>query len=105
DPDMAASDDCLAIRIAGMVEEARFVALERRVDARTGVENEQKRGMPLHRRVVVPAIRLGIADFFTDVLDDLRSLRDVGSRERPQSVNVRSTKLHPIVHRTCTTGS
>src|SRR4029079_14690695 len=96
DPDMAASDDCLAIRIAGMVEEARFIAFERRVDARTRVENEQKRVMPLHRRVVVPAIRLGIADFFTDVLDDLRSLRDVGSCERPQSVNVRLTKLQEL---------
>ena len=60
------------------------------------VEDEQKRVMPPHRLVVVAAIRLGVADFLADVLDDARSLRDVRSARSLQAMNRPSDEIPSI---------
>src|SRR5215510_159220 len=99
DPDAAVPDAGLAVRITRMVDESRLIPVKGRVDAGAGAENEQKRVMLGHRIVFVPAVGFSVADPFTGVFDDLRSLRDVLHGERAESVNSGGTELHPCIDR------
>src|SRR5205085_7498052 len=99
DPDVTALDVCVAVGTAGMVDKTRIIAVECRVDDPLAVQREQKGMMP---RVLAPligiaAVRLRVADLFARVFDDLRSARNLLSRERPKSLDGRLAQLEPLV--------
>src|SRR5262249_990688 len=105
DPDAAPADDGFAIRIARVIDEPRLIAVVRGVDARALIEDEQERVVAPHRLFLVPAVSLAVADLLAKVLDHLRSLQDVGSREGAESMDRRPAKLQPFVDRASLTGA
>jgi hypothetical protein len=85
----AAFDHALAIRRTAVIDEARLVAVDARIDDRAVARDEQE-GVPVVIALeFVATIRLGVRHPFAEVLDDARALADRARRIDPAPVNAR----------------
>jgi hypothetical protein len=74
-----------------MIDVARVSAstLDRAIDHRFFVECKEEGMVPLHPRLVVPAIGFVIVDSLTGILDDSSAFTDSARREYSAAVDVR----------------
>src|SRR4051812_9169218 len=93
DEDPLAIVDRLAVRIAGVIDETGFVAVDRRVDHRLVVHREQKRVMARHLIVIVSLVRRAPGDALTEILDDPCSLADRANGEGTSALDRRRAEL------------
>src|SRR4051794_12958567 len=93
DEDPLAIVDRLAVRIAGVIDETGFVAVDRRVDHRLVVHREQKRVVARHLIVIVSLVRRAPGDALTEILDDPCSLADRANGEGTSALDLRRAEL------------
>src|SRR5215469_3802789 len=79
-------DDRLAVGRAGVVDEARLVTVDPRVDHRARIDDEQESVVVGGVLVLITPVRLGVRHALTQVLDDARALPDAARGEHPQPV-------------------
>src|ERR1700683_4654656 len=95
-------DHRLAIRVAGVVDEARLVPLDTRIDHRARVHDEQE-GMAVGGVLVqIAPVCLDVRDPLAQVLDDARALRDAGGGEHAESMQRRVAYFDERVLHTAT---
>jgi hypothetical protein len=97
DPDTAVLDDCLAVGIARMVDEARLVASCAAVDDRPLRQGEEVRVMPAHALVIVPLVSLGVRDPLAGVFNDALACTNAPCRERPATLYGGTADLERVV--------
>ena len=73
DPDAAVLYHCVAIRIAGVIDESRFVPIDRGIDDDVVVDREQVRVMPLALLIGIASVGLGRSQTLACILDQPRS--------------------------------
>src|SRR5262249_7724670 len=87
----------LAVGRAGVVDEARLVAPDRRVDHHVVADGEEEGVVLLHRVVVVAGVRLVAGDALPDVLDDPRALAGLAEGQDPEPPHGRGADLEARV--------
>lgn len=92
DEDLLPGNDCLAVGIAGVIDEARIPSTDRwrSVDHGSLIERKEKGVVALHLRVVVSAIGFVVVDPLSSVLEDPRSFADVAGRKNSSAVDAGS---------------
>src|SRR5690606_23744437 len=91
--DVAAVDHGLAVRIAGVIDEARLVPVHGRVYHRAVVEREQEGVAALHLVVIVATVGLRVRDALSHVLDEAGPLPDASGGQGAASLNGRRADL------------
>ena len=93
DEHAAVLGDRLAVGRAGVVDEARGVAIHPGVDDGAPVDDEQEGVVVVDRLQVVAAVGLLVRDALAEVLDHPRALADALQREDTESVHGRIAHL------------
>src|SRR5215207_5279673 len=93
DEDALAIVDRLAVRRAGVIDEARIVPLHRRVDHRLVVDGEEEGVVAVHLLVVVALVRRAPGDALPNVLDDAGALLDRANGECSGALDRRGAQL------------
>jgi hypothetical protein len=88
-----ALDHRLAVRVAGVIDEARLVAIDACIDDGALIHDEQKSVGVAGILVLVAAVGLGVRDALAHVLDDARALADTARGEHTQPVQRRRAHL------------
>ena len=83
----------LAIRIAGMVDVARLIAVDPGIDDGLRIDREQKGVVVLRALLDISRVGLLVADPLAEILDDGRTLANPAQRENPIAVNGRVANL------------
>jgi hypothetical protein len=104
DEDASPLDRPFAVRVARVIDEARFVAAEGAVDHDRAVHGKQKRVMPLLRVVVIARVGDGVRDTLAEILDQSLALHDAANREATATGDFRRLRLERLLgnrlHRT-----
>src|ERR1700728_5449059 len=88
-----ALDHRLAVRLAGVIDEARLVAADTRVDDRVLVGDEQERVVVVRCLVIVALVGLGVRDALAQVFEDARATCDRRQYEPPPTMERRVAHL------------
>src|ERR1700676_95872 len=84
----------LAVRIAGMVDEARIIAIGAAVDHHAAVDDEQECVIVADVFMLVAQIGLPVRHPVAQVLDDSRALADSAHGEHAAAMNARAAHTH-----------
>ena len=99
DPDSAVVNDGIAVRIARVVDEARFVALERRVDHDLVVNRKEKGVVPLACNVGITRVGLRNSEPLPRIFDEPDASRNGTSGKPADALHGRLAKIEPEVWR------
>src|SRR5688572_20440243 len=88
-----------AVRRTAVIDEARLVAVDRRVDHGLAVDGKQKGVVTAHAAVIVACVRFLRRDALTDVLDDACTLSDRANGESTAALDAGLAKLEVFVDR------
>src|ERR1700722_5484197 len=86
-------NDGLAVRVAAVIDEARLVAVDARIDDRAPVDDEEERVVVALVLVVVAAGGFGVRNALAEVLDHARAPLDALGGEHAQAVQRRVAHL------------
>src|SRR6185369_7048569 len=87
DPDAIFIDHGIAVRIAGVIEEARVVPVDGGVDHHMIVDGEEIGVMPLTLDVRIPRVGLGRSEPLSRILDEARARGNAARRKATEPLN------------------
>src|ERR1700722_8612626 len=87
-------DQRLAVRVAGMVDEARIVAIDAAVDHHAAIDDEQECVVVANVLVLVAPVGLAVRQPVAEVLDDARALADAAQGEDSAAMHARAAHAH-----------
>src|SRR5580693_8528804 len=87
-------DHRFAVWIAGMIDEARVIAMHTGIDDYPAVDDEQKRVIVTIALVLIAHVRLTVRNAIAQIFDDARAFADAAQGKYPASVHARAAHPH-----------
>src|ERR1700722_3768297 len=87
-------DQRLAVRVAGMVDEARIIAIDAAVDHHAAIDDEQECVVVANVLVLVAPVSLAVRQPVAQVLDDTRALADAAQGKHTTAMHARAAHAH-----------